>query len=296
MDKEDDSPPDSVGHRGLRPSADVEFDTRRAHITFLLLGGMASMVFIAFVYAFGYYGELVNAGLDKACAESAFQSGKRFETLGNFEEAVRQYRLSLAGRFGHDSQEYACRLSLGDALARLNRNEEAVDAYDQLPEKVFDRSGMLTGYVTALVKSGGLEKAELLGKRWLELARAEDDRQQLKWASTTLGQICEDKGRLDEAATYYIKASALDPVCEANVRLARVLRIKGQYQQALAQLDRFLAVAPSGLLKEDSTRMRDEIATLLRTTVNSASPPWSQNILQCDKAGESRTSLDKTSE
>ncbi|EFK96636.1 peptidase S41 [sediment metagenome] len=255
------------------PCREESLDRRQTHITFLLLGGLASLAFCGFVCVFGYYGEVVTAGIDKACAESAFQSGKRYEALGNLEGAVRQYRLALVGRFGDESHEHVCRLSLGDALVRLNRYEDAVEAYDQVPEMAFDRSGTFTGYVTALARSGEPEKAEFLGERWLGRARAEGDKQQVVWASSILGQLCEGGGRLVEAAAYYNEASTLNPSCEAGVRLAKLLRLQGRKQDALVHLDRFLTDAPVGPLREDAIRMREEIAAVLNAPDNASSQP-----------------------
>lgn len=238
---------------------------RHVYVTFLLLGGLVSLAFCGFVCVFGYYGEAVTAGIDRACAESAFQSGKRYEALGNLEDAARQYRLALVGRFGDTSHEHICRLSLGDVLVRLNRYEEAVEAYDQLHETAFDLSGKFTGYVTALARSGRLDKAERLGRLWLEMAHAENNGRQVIWASSTLGQLCEGAKRYDEAINFYGEASAVNPECEANVWMANVLRLQGRDREALALLDRFLTVAPTGQLRESAVHMRSEIAFTLRS-------------------------------
>jgi tetratricopeptide (TPR) repeat protein len=223
------------------------------------LAATGTVCLMAFIFVFGRYGEQATAGIDLACAEAAFQSAKNFEDLGNHEQAVRNYRQALDGRFWREERRYECGIALGDLLLRLGRYAEAIGAYGELPEEAFARAGALTGYVSALQQNGDLAHAERLGKIWLEKARAEQDPTQQLWANSMLGRICQDTARPDEALAYYRAAVGIDPACQANVHIAQILNQRGEKGAALQQLDALLANIRTGQLYEDAMKLRTQI-------------------------------------
>lgn len=218
---------------------------------------------IVFVYAFGHYGERLTQGIDLACSDAAFEWGKRHETLGNVDQAVRYYRQGLAGHFRSESKKNLCVISLGNLLCREKRYQEAIEAYARLPEDAFDRAGSLTGYVSSLQSSEKFKEAERLGKIWLQKAESEQDALQMLWANTALGRICQDTGRLELALDYYKKAIAVDPASYAGIHAAQVLNLLGNKEEAFDELDSLLSHIHSGQLYEDATKVRNEIAATI---------------------------------
>ncbi len=230
-----------------------------AYGVFLALAALAYGALLVFVFAYGFHGEALTAGVDVACAEAAFQSGKKLEAKGNYDVAIQRYHQALEGRFADKEREFQCGRSIGDILLRLGRYEEAADAYRQLPPEAFTAPGSWTGYVTTLWRAGDYAEAERLGKTWLAAADAARDEKQRVWANTTLGRIAEATGRLDDALAFYLAAAAIEPKDGAAVLAAKIMRRQGRSADAARQLDDFLSRVPAGQLHEDARKLRAQL-------------------------------------
>lgn len=235
-------------------------DSSGAYVSFLGVAALGYLGLLAFVFGFGLYGEQLTAGVDEACAEAAYQSGKKMEDRGNFELAIQRYRQALEGRFRDPAREYQCMRSIGEVLYRLHRYQEAIDAYRDLPPEAFREPGHWTAYVLALYYAGQNEDAERLGKVWLAKAEQDNDLQQQVWAHGTLGRLFDGTERLDLALTHYRAASALEPGSQASILAARVLHRLGRTSEAVERLDAFLDRVESGVLHEDARRLRAKYA------------------------------------
>ncbi len=230
-----------------------------AFMAFLGMAGLGYLGMLAFVFAFGLYGESLTSGIDLACAEAAFQSGKQVEEKGNYDLAIQRYRQALQGHFADKNREYECARSIGEVMVRLGRFEEAVDAYKALSPDAFTLPGHLTGYVTALFRSDQLDEAARVGGDWLAKAQAANDQKQMVWAHTTLGQVAEKLNRPDEAMNHYRAAFALDPENESGLLAARLLERQGKRDEAIAQAEAVLAAVKTGPVRDDAQRFHDEL-------------------------------------
>jgi len=231
-------------------------DSAGAYGAFLGVTALGYVGLLVFVIAFGLYGEQLTAGVDVACAEAAYQSGKKMESRGNYELAVQRYRQALEGRFREQDREYECMRSIGEVLYRLGRYEEAIDAYGGLPEQAFTVPGHWTAYVSALYYAGDNTEAERLGAVWLAKAEQMKDLQQQVWAHGTLGRVLDDAGRPKRALGHFGAASALEPESQASILAARMLHRLGRTDEAIEQLDAFLRLVDSGTLHNDAKRLR----------------------------------------
>ncbi len=227
-----------------------------AFTTFLIAAAVAYVGMLFFVFAFGLYGDELTSGIDRACAEAAFQGGKEAEGQGNYELAIQRYHQALEGRFDDKAREYECGRSIGEVLLRLGRYEEAVDAYRSLAPEAFTLPGHWTGYVTALFRAGQYEQAERLGIEWLGKAQAAKDQQQVLWASATMGQTAEQLGKLDDAFNYYRMTTVVAPDGDGSIRMANILHKLGRIPEAIRQLDAYLARVTSGPLHEEAVKLR----------------------------------------
>ncbi len=231
-----------------------------AYATFLGIAGIGFVLLLGVVFAYGVHGERLTAGIDTACAQAAFAAGKKMEALGNYDEALVLFRRALEGRFRDKERQYMCGRSIAELYVRLGRYEDAIDAYQSLPPEALTSPGALTGYVSALYRTGKYAEAERLGRQWRQQAEAAQDRQQLVWAHHILGLIYRETHRPDAMLPHFRAVREVDPGNEANLAIAQVLRQEGLYEEALAQVDALLAHAPQGHLHKQATDMRAQIA------------------------------------
>jgi tetratricopeptide (TPR) repeat protein len=231
-----------------------------AFTSFLIAAAVAYVGMLVFVFAFGMYGDRLTAGIDTACAEAAFPSGQEAESRGNYELAIQRYRQALQGRFADKAREYQCGRSLGEALLRVGRYEEALDAYRSLPPEAFTSAGHWTGYVTSLFRAGQYEETMRSGAEWLAKAQAANDREQILWAGATLGRAAEQLGDLDEALNYYRTTSVVAPDGDGDIRMAGILKMQGKTADAIRLLDAYLDKVQSGPLHEEAAKLRAECA------------------------------------
>ncbi len=226
-----------------------------AYVTFLGVTAMGYVLLLAFVFGYGIHGEALTAGVDQACAEAAFKSGKDIEARGNHELAIQRYHQALAGQFRDVGRRHECARSIGEALYRLGRYEEAVEAYRQLPPEAFSQPGHWTGYVSSLLSAGDDTEAERLGKVWLSEAERAQDTQQMVWARAALGQLYERMNRPGQALEQYEAASTLQPESQATLMAARILQQQGQTELAVQKLEALLETVKSGELHEEARRL-----------------------------------------
>jgi tetratricopeptide (TPR) repeat protein len=234
--------------------------TPDAQVALLSVAGLLFIGFAAFVFGYGAYGDRAVDGLEKLCAEAAFMSGAQQRDIGNDEEAARYFREALQGRFEDPARRHMCGIALGDTLFRLERYDEALDAYRSLPPEAFAKAGSYTGYVETARRSGEVEEAERLARLWLEKADAEKNAEQLRWARYALGTLLLEGGRADEALGYFQAVAAAEPAHEANIQVARILHRQGKKDEALATLDAYLAQNPAGQPRKDAEALRGQIA------------------------------------
>lgn len=252
------SPETHSGPDGAPPAEDsgVQLNPPNAFTAFLIAAAVGYVGMLVFVFTFGLHGDELTAGIDRACAEAAFQNGKQVESQGNYELAIQRYRQALEGRFDDKAREYECGRSIGETLLRLGRYEEAVDAYRSLSSDAFTLPGHWTGYVTALLRVGQYEDAQRFGSVWLGKAQAAGDQLQVAWASATMGRIMERLDRLEDAYDYYRMADNAAPDGDASIMMASVLQKQGLTAAAIEQLDKYLAKVTSGPMHEEAARLR----------------------------------------
>ena len=233
-----------------------------AYGAFLVVTAIGYLGIMLFVFAFGMYGERLTQGVDAACAEAAFQSGQEAEAQGNVDLAIQRYHQALGGTFAESARRHECGRSVGEALFRLGRYQEAADAYRGLPPEALSKSGHWAGYVTSVWYAGDYPETERLGATWLAMANAENDTQQQVWANYTLGNLYERQKKPRKALQHYQAASEHKPEGQASIMVARMLNKMGRRAEAIEQLDTFLALVPSGELHQSARRLRAEWAPL----------------------------------
>ena len=245
---------------GSVPSETDGDEGPRAYFSFLGVAGIGYVGLLIFIVIFGLFGDALTAGVDDACAEASFQGGQKALDLGNYDLAIRRFRRALDGQFVDKQREYECGRSLCETLYRLERYDEAVDAYRALPPGALTKPGHLTAYVSSLWRGGNPAEAERLGRQWLEMAREAGDATQESWACGTLGGICQEANRLEEALSYYRRGSALAPDSQLTLSAAAVLHALGREEEAIRELDAFLSRVPMGNLHEQARRLREQCA------------------------------------
>lgn len=238
------------------PVADDGADGQIAYFSFLGVAAAGYIALLIFIFAFGLYGDALTSGVDDACAEASFQGGQKALDLGNYDLAIRRFRRALDGQFVDRQREYECGRSLCETLYRLERYDEAVDAYRALPPGALAKPGHLTAYVSSLWRAGNAAEAERLGKQWLAMARKAKDATQESWACGTLGAICQDANRWDEALFYYQSGAAITPDSQLTLNAVTTLHALGRDDEAIRELDAFLTRVPMGDLHEQARKLR----------------------------------------
>lgn len=236
------------------PSAKTADMIPGAYLTFLGIAGLGYVLMLLFVFAYGIFGEFLTADIDNACAEAAFNSGKQQEMLGNYDFAIQRYRQALQGNFPSADRLHQCQRSIGEVLTLLGRYEEAIELYRGLKPEAMSQPGHWTAYVTALWKTGDPE-AEATARKWLQSANAAAVPAQQVWANATLGQICEEQKRPDEALACYQAAAAIDPTSQTVVLAAKIRYNQGEKAQAIEQLETYIDTVKTGQLHEDAKRL-----------------------------------------
>jgi len=208
------------------------------------------------VLFFGMFGSVVTAGLDRACAEASFVTGKQMESVGNLEQAVQLYRQALEGRFDDAENRLLCQRSLGEVLWRLDRPGEAIEAFEAVPPHGFERAGSYPAFVNALLQEGELDRSLELGRQWLALAESESDTQQIVWAQFALGQAHERLGQHEAALDAYRVAHELEPGSTASLLVAQTLLTLDRRDEALAHINGVIAALPDGRARRDAEGIR----------------------------------------
>lgn len=231
-------------------------EAQSAYLSFLGVAAVGYVAILAFIFAFGLFGERMTAGIDDACAEASFQGGQKALTFGNYELAIRRFRRALEGQFPDRQREYDCGRSLCETLWRLERYDEAVDAYRALPAAALSEPGHFAAYASSLRRAGHAAEAERVARQWLDMASKANDATQQMWAYGTLGGICQDAKRLEDALGYYRAGAALGANSELVLNLAEALHSLGRDAEAVTELDGFVARVPMGDLRERAEKMR----------------------------------------
>ena len=226
---------------------------------FMGLAAMAVLGMMGFVLGYGVYGKVVTADLDAACARSAFVSGQKFQELGNYDRAILRYRQAMNGRFNDPEDRYRCGRAIGDLLFQLGRYPEAIASYRKLPEAAFQHAGAYTALVTSLWRDNQLEEADQLGQIWLDAAQKENSDEQVLWASNVLLRVAHVNKRFDEALEYGASMIKLSPASEARLIIAQILVEQGQDEEALVQIEAFMATTGKTRLYEQARAMKRSI-------------------------------------
>ncbi len=236
--------------------ADAADDGQTAYFSFLGVAAVGYIALLVFIFTFGLYGDMLTSGVDDACAEASFQGGQKALNLGNYDLAIRRFRRAQDGQFVDKQREYDCGRSLCETLFRLERYDEAIDGYRALPPEALNMPGHLTAYVTSLRHAGHAAEAERLGKQWLDMARKANDITQQTWAYGTLGAICQDARRWDEALVFYRRGAAVAPDSQLALSAVTALHTLGRDDEAMHEVDAFLSRVPTGDLHEQAVRLR----------------------------------------
>lgn len=247
--------PEDRSEEPVQQTGAVE-DGQNAYFSFLGVAAAGYIVLLGFIFTFGLYGDALTSGVDDACAEAAFQGGQKALNLGNYELAIRRFRRAMDGRFVNKERGYECGRSLCETLFRLERYDEAIDAYRALPPEALSMPGHLTAYVTSLWRAGHTAEAERMGREWLEMAQKAKDVRQQTWACGTLGTICQDAKRWDEALAYFHAGAAITPDSQLTLSAVATLHALGRDEEALREVDAFLSRVPVGDLHEQAVRLR----------------------------------------
>ncbi len=233
---------------------------RGAQEIFWGLGGIAFVAMILCLGIYRVFGAQLTAGLDEACAEAAFDAGQKLEAGGNLAQAVQKYRQAMEGQFASEDLRTQCGLAIGDLLFRQERFEEALEAYQVLPEQAYGRSGAYTGYVTALWRAGKLDEAARLGAVWLQLAEKEGQPDQQVWARNVLMQVANANGDLEGALAQGKAILALKPDSDARVTVARILRGQGKLEEARAHAETLVKSTESPALQQAGRQLLEQLA------------------------------------
>lgn len=225
------------------------------------LGGIAFAAMILCLGVYRVFGAQLTAGLDEACAEAAFDAGQKLEASGNLAPAVQKYRQAMEGQFASEDLRTQCGLAIGDLLFKQDRFEEALEAYQALPETAFGRSGAFTGYVTTLWRAGNLDEAARLGVVWLQLAEKEGQRDQQVWARNVLMQVAQAKGDLEGAMVQGNAILALEPGSDARVTVARILRSQGKLEEARTHAEALVKNSESPTLQRAGRQLLEQLST-----------------------------------
>jgi len=238
-------------------------DEPAAIFSYRVFGAVTATVFVflsLFFYTYATVGETLWNKMELLSGDVVYKAGKRVEEIKDFDAAIEYFRRALQGRFSKDETKRECILSLGALLYKQNRYAESVETYGQLPVDQFVEAGELTGYVSALWRTGQYEEAERLGRVWLGKAETSGDVQQCEWAHYTLGRVYEETARPDKAVSHYRQVVKLNPASQASINIAQILRRQGQNAEALRELDRFVSTPHSSDLDEKVEQLRSEIA------------------------------------
>lgn len=232
---------------------------RGAYESFLGIAAAGFVAFVLLVFALGYWGEGVVAGLDTACAEAVFDAANKLRSEGHDELAIQRFRQALGGQFRAEERRYMCTRALGDLLKKQERYDEAIEVYRALPADAFTFAGAYAGFVDALWKQGDVKEAEKAGKVWLAQAQAERDAEQMEWANSILLRLTENAGRLEEALVYGQAAVAANPKSDTGLIVARLLLRLGRSEEALQQLDAFVTNSENAKLRPEAEALRRQL-------------------------------------
>lgn len=223
---------------------------------FYALAAVPAVALAAFVLFFGLFGATVTAGLDRACAEASFVAGEQMRDRGNLEQAVILYRQALEGRFENTERRILCQRSLGELLLRLDRPDEAVAAFMEIPDEGFTHAGTYTAFVNALLRAGEADAAIEWGAAWVTAAEADANPEQLNWAHFARAQALERMGDLEGALLDYQASARHAPGSAADLMVAQTLARLGRPDEATAHLDALLPTLPEGRTRRDAEQIR----------------------------------------
>lgn len=225
----------------------------------LLLAGAGFLIMAGFVFGYGYHGERITAGLDRACAQAAFMAGKKQEALGNDDAALQRYRQAMEGYFGDSEQRILCGRSMGELLSRQQRHAEAVAVFRELPPEAFSEAGHYTAYVLSLWHDGNLKRAAELGGKWLDLARQEQNEDQIRWALNALMHVSSLSGQTAGVLEYGEALLQMDPESEASLVVARAMADAGRPDEARELLDTFIRTTDSPRHQKAAKDLREQL-------------------------------------
>ena len=127
------------------------------------------------------------------------------------------------------------------------------------PEEAFKHAGAYTAFVTSLWRDNQLDEAESLGQIWLAAALQEHSDEQVLWARNVLLRVAHVNHRFDEALAYGEAMIGMDPATDARLVVAQILREQGEDQEALAQIEQFIARTQKPGLRAQARSMKKSI-------------------------------------
>lgn len=148
-----------------------------------------------------------------------------------------------------------CGRALGDLLRQEQRYDEAVAVYRSLPPAAFSFAGAYAGYVDALFHQGAHAEAERLARRWLGMARAEQEARQMEWANAVLFNITRERGETETAMAHARAAIEANPESNLALPLAEMLHAQGRTAEAKERLAAFLDVTGDAKLRIEAEQL-----------------------------------------
>jgi tetratricopeptide (TPR) repeat protein len=219
------------------------------------------------------YGEALTQNPNDATALQGlgvlrFEQGRKQEALALLGQAAKQVpgnagirrnhaaALAVAERFADAALEYRAALALepdvatdwgrlGSVLAELDRNDEAIAAYQaalaRLAAEAGERPALLRRLGRVQRSAGQTEAAIATWCAALERAPGHAG------VAFNLGNAFKELGRNAEAESAYRQALAIDPrLVRAQINLGAVLHLEGRLEEAEAAFRAALAIDPAG--------------------------------------------------
>ena len=189
----------------------------------------------------GRHGDAVDAyehaiALDPRHASARNNLGNALKVAGRKAEALEAYRAAVAIEPNYPDAWN----NLGLLLADSGRSEEAERAYGEALRLKPDHAAACNNLGNVLTDRGDLAGAAALYEKALAIDPEYAD------AHFNLGNIHKRKGRIAEANDRYARAQASGPGrVDAWTENGKALALEGRYDQAIAALDKALAIDPA---------------------------------------------------
>jgi tetratricopeptide (TPR) repeat protein len=211
---------------------------RDANVAFLL--GAAYMELADYVQAVAAFQKAVRLAPDLA---GHYALGTAYYETRQYDQALAEYQAGTS----LDARNVGSLVGAGDALAQLDRPEEAIEAYRQALA-VSDDAAVRYSLGSLLDRQGKYPQAVAEYEASLKL---KDD----ALVRMALASLYDRAGNLDLAAAQYLASLKLRDQPEAHFALARILERQARLQEAAAQYQAAATLYPAEGPYRDSSRV-----------------------------------------